>query len=148
MWQSLEASRYAECNPEYGRTDVDLAVKLLVPIDVAEDAEALKRLWNIKSSPHYEGSEMFSTRFVIVPHVTSSSSSAASLGSSRGRTPSPAQAPEVPPLSPRPAAAAGVLPTTDFISQGRHRHNCIAAHQEVIVAHNASKMTVHNDASA
>ena len=115
MWQSLEASRYAECNPEYGRADVDLAAKLLVPIDVADDAEALKKLWSIKTSHHYEGSEMFSTRFAIVPYVKSSSGSAASLGSSRGRTPSPAQASDVPPLSPRPAAAAGVSAVADNV---------------------------------
>ena len=108
MWQALEASRYAECNPVYGRADVDLAVKLLVPVDVAEDAAVLKKQWGIKPSPHLEGNEMFNTRFSITPAPNASSSGSASLGSSRGRTPSPAQAPDVPPRSPKTAVAAGV----------------------------------------
>ncbi len=68
MWPALEASRYAEANPTYGQADIDLAVKLLVPIDVAEDARVLAQTcWNVKPFPHTEENEVFNTRFSIVP---------------------------------------------------------------------------------
>lgn len=68
LWQALEASRYAEVNPVYGRADVDLACKLLVLIDVAEDSEVLARtVWSVRISPHNEGNEELHTRFLMIP---------------------------------------------------------------------------------
>jgi hypothetical protein len=68
LWQTLEASRYAEVNPVFGRADVDLACKLLVPLDVAEDSEVLARtVWSVRILQHTEGSEVLNTRFSMVP---------------------------------------------------------------------------------
>jgi hypothetical protein len=68
MWQALEASRYAEANSIFGRANVDLAVKLLVPTELANDPEALKRAcWGVKPLEHLEGNEVCKTRFRIVP---------------------------------------------------------------------------------
>jgi hypothetical protein len=85
MWRALEASRYSEANPEYGRADVDLAVKLLVPMDVAESPEILaKTTWSVRPAPHREGTETFNTKFIMVP------CDAPSAGTPRNRAQSPA----------------------------------------------------------
>lgn len=42
-FKALEASRYAEINPAYGKVDVNIAVKLLVPLESEEDWRNQKR---------------------------------------------------------------------------------------------------------
>ena len=71
MWRALEASKYCELNPEIGQADIDVAVKLLIPLDLAQDAPKMRQdCWSISVREHLEGLETFRTKFSIVPSPT------------------------------------------------------------------------------
>jgi hypothetical protein len=43
MWRALETSKYCEANQESGRADIDVAVKLFIPLDLAQDTPKRKQ---------------------------------------------------------------------------------------------------------
>ncbi len=67
-WKALEASRYATFNPVMNRADVNVAVKLLVPAEDAEDWEASKKYCvSIRATEHQEEQETYLCRFALLP---------------------------------------------------------------------------------
>ena len=75
-WKAIEASRYADFNPVHGRVDVNVAVKLLVPIEAEENWKQHSQYCVGVKPAEKAGEGWKNLRFSLLePSVASSSSS-------------------------------------------------------------------------
>jgi hypothetical protein len=68
MWKSLEASRYGIYNQTYGLADVNVTVKLLIPLWLAADSKELEKMcWSVEAIWHHDGTHDVATKFNMRP---------------------------------------------------------------------------------
>ncbi len=129
LWQAMEASRYVLFNRSYGVADVNAAVKLLVLKEIADNPEQLERkVWAVKTSPHYDGTSHLSTRFECIenngtetipaptsPPVVLPPSVQAAMDKLAATTEAILKRRGLPPLLPLPPLPTGPLPKINSV---------------------------------
>jgi len=83
-FKAIEASRYADINSSYGKADVNIAVKLLVPLDAVEDWKNQKKL-NIRILALDDDDSLLRCRFSLLPPERKDEQQAAEVITSKKR---------------------------------------------------------------